>query len=203
MGFVRIVGGLAIGAIAYGYSSLSAGKEIDNVKAHYALNETQIEFTKSCASAMSAHNKTFKAGATTRTGCGCIASELGTLGYAKTEADYDNYLAVTRTLIEYSETDGSTDMGAMFGELNQVSEKRGLNSIEALTMTNEIGESMSKCGNAKLPRMIASTPPQTNTSVERKQKGCEHLSDSAMQQMQEIADKRGTSVEKLCENVVS
>ncbi|MEM9053786.1 MAG: hypothetical protein AAGB16_00545 [Pseudomonadota bacterium] len=219
-----------VAALAIGWSLMKSEENFEKMTAHYNLNQPQIEFTRSCISSLSRHNKEFKGGAASYVGCGCMASKLAEDTVGGAPVDYEKMANAFGSIAKFSETDHgkTTDIAGM---LSDMTEKQGLSYSDALLAASALGQATDLCKSARLPSQTTASrhvpapqavegfdpaarisklgktakAPYQPTAIDAptNKNGCEGLSASSIETLQKIADRDGKTLEEICANVVS
>ena len=206
---LRSAGVVVLGVGFFAWSQMQSEQNFDRMVAHYNLNPAQIEFAESCMSSLSYHDKEFKGGAKSYTGCGCIAS---TLASSDERVDYSKMSRAFGSVVKFSETDSGKYIDAAV--LMQVlTHTHGLDYADSMSVISELGRATDECKSAKLPKTSMNTasnsaspavPYQpTITDAPSSGKGCEGLNPSSIATLQKIADRDGKTLEQMCASVVS
>ncbi len=205
----RSAGVVVVGVGFFAWSQMQSEQNFDRMAAHYNLNPAQIEFAESCMSSLSYHDKEFKGGAKSYTGCGCIAS---TLASGEQAVDYTKMSRAFGSVVKFSETDSGKDIDAI-GLMQELTGTHGLDYGETMTVIAELGRATDECKSAKLPKASmqqasnSSAPAAPHqpivTDVPSSGTGCSGLSADSIETLQKIADRDGETLEEICARVVS
>ena len=205
----RSAGVVVLGVGFFAWSSMNSEKNFDRMVAHYDLNPAQIEFAENCMSSLSRHDKKFKDGAKSYTGCDCVAS---TLASSDPSVDYQKMSRAFGSVVKFSETD-SNKTADVVGMMKELTETHGFSYAETMTVIAELGQATDVCKSARLPKQsetkvsTASNPAQpyqpTIIDAPSGTKGCNGLSPESVATLQKIADRDGKTLEEMCASVVS
>ena len=208
----RSAGVIVVGVGAFAWMSTQSEKNFDRAVEHYNLNPAQIEFARSCMSSLNVHDKEFKGGAKSYTGCGCVASELASQNTSSTPVDYQSMARAFGSVVKFSEGDSNKAVDAM-GLMQELTTTHGFSYSETMMVITELGTATDVCNDARLPKTsstavgtgrAAAQPYQpTITDAPSSGKGCDGLSASTVATLQQIADRDGKTLEQVCASVIS